>query len=483
MIGHTESALTYFKKINKGRFQRDLIASHRAFPKWAKVSFRPGGNRDVLRGMMEKIWHVRNLVVDEAFKLDDREREKDNTRGMKKAETDMRWFLTEERIWNATVTIGCAMRMWIAQAALRRRRHAVTVIQATMRIFLVRLRINRIRALLHLAGMVRAQQANAKLSAWNARIKLLKANAVGRTVRKISRLMGARRVRMVLEVQRRAGHMRKIIDRVPIMKVAWLKIYKRRMLRFLQNEKERRAACLIQRLFRARLLKQLLLVLRGNGGYPNRALGIWYRGRLTGMSKMLLEKRLTPSAQTIENHARRLKACKIVSKLRREKAMDDFRRRRKEEAAARRRKANEERLRRKKAEADANLRAKKRQIAKELLAQLTNPTWETLQTLLEQGDIALGAEHQLVVRGRRLQKALEKESAHKRYLKKNERGRVMRRARKRQFESVEKDLDTAFVEGRLDPIPLPPQVAAEPNWHAMLRSGAGGASGSIERDE
>ena len=92
-------------------------------------------------------------------------------------------------------------------------------------------------------------------------------------------------------------------------------------------------------------------------------------------------------------------------------------------------------------------------------------------------------ERQLVVRGQRLQKALEKESAHKRCMKKNERRRVMRRARKRQFESVEKDLDTAFVEGRLDPIPLPPQVAAEPNWHAMLRSGAGGASGSIERDE
>ena len=110
---------------------------------------------------------------------------------------------------------------------------------------------------------------------------------------------------------------------------------------------------------------------------------------------------------------------------------------------------------------------------------LTNPTWETLHALLEQADIALGADHQLVVRGRRLQKALEKESAHKRYMKTNERGRVMRRARKRHFESVEKDLDTAFVEGRLD-IPLPPQVC-EPNWHEML-AGSSKRSGS-ERDE
>ena len=78
--------------------------------------------------------------------------------------------------------------------------------------------------------------------------------------------------------------MRKIMDRVPVVKVAWLKIYNRRMRRFLQDEKERRAACLIQRLFRARLLKQLFLVLRGRGGYPNRALGILRVNRSIGAS-------------------------------------------------------------------------------------------------------------------------------------------------------------------------------------------------------
>lgn len=59
-------------------------------------------------------------------------------------------------------------------------------------------------------------------------------------------------------------------------------------------------------------------------------------------------------------------------------------------------------------------------------------------------------------------------------MKKNERGRVMQRPRKRQFESVEKDLHTAF-----DPIPLPPQVAAEPNWHAMLGGRCGRSDLSV----
>ena len=467
MIGHTEAALRYFKKINKGRFQRDLIGYHRKFPKWAKVSFRPGSNRDIMRRMLENVWHIRELVIDEAFKLDDREREKENMRGMKKAETDMRWFLTEERIWNACVTIGCYMRMWLAQAELRRRRRAVTTIQSAMRVFLVRQRINRIRSLLHLTGMIRAQQLNARLSGWNAQLKFLKTTAVAASVRRISTLMAMRKMRIMIEVRRRAVRMRRIIDVVPVVKLAWLRITQRRILQVINDEKERRSACLIQRMFRSRLMKQLFLVLRGSGVYPNRALSIWYRDRLTGMSKMLLEKRLTPYAQKIENNARRFKAQKLAKKLRRQKALDEFRRRKKEEAAARRRKANEDRRKRKKAEVEAALRAKRRQIAKDLLGQLSNPVWEKLQNLLEQATVALGEDHNLVVRGRRLSLALEKESAHKRYLKVNERGRVMRRARRRGFESVEKELDIAFVEGRLDPIPLPPQ-SPEPNWQEML---------------
>ena len=88
-----------------------------------------------------------------------------------------------------------------------------------------------------------------------------------------------------------------------------------------------------------------------------------------------------------------------------------------------------------------------------------DPSWDVLAPLLEKGAVALGKDHELMIRGRRVAKALEKEWIH--FHSGSEKYRIMNRARTREFESVERDLDAAFVAGELhitqppaDDIPL-----------------------------
>ena len=115
---------------------------------------RPGSDEYQYTQMIENsCFHIAKQMKEDAFKLDDRERQKENTRGLKKSENETRLFLTEEKIWNACVTIGCSMRMWIAQALLRRRRRAVLKAQSMLRVYIAKLKVNRIRALLHLRGI------------------------------------------------------------------------------------------------------------------------------------------------------------------------------------------------------------------------------------------------------------------------------------------------------------------------------------------
>ena len=153
-IGNPEKATTYFKRMNKGKFRTKVIGTHRTYPKWSKVSMRPGSDEYQYTQMIENsCFHIAKQMKEDAFKLDDRERQKENTRGLKKSENETRLFLTEEKIWNACVTIGCSMRMWIAQALLRRRRRAVLKAQSMLRVYIAKLKVNRIRALLHLRGI------------------------------------------------------------------------------------------------------------------------------------------------------------------------------------------------------------------------------------------------------------------------------------------------------------------------------------------
>ena len=92
---------------------------------------------------------------------------------------------------------------------------------------------------------------------------------------------------------------------------------------------------------------------------------------------------------------------------------------------------------------------------KELVVQLTNPNWETLRNLLTEGSVALGDTHELMLRGTRLIKALEKESAHQRYRKNYQKNLVKKRASARKFVSVEKSLDKEFIAGRLNIVAAP----------------------------
>ena len=133
---------------------------------------------------------------------------------------------------------------------------------------------------------------------------------------------------------------------------------------------------------------------------------------------MILERRLTPSCLKIQNQYRRRKATKYVARVRKAKALALARKRAKKIAADRRRKANQTKRDAMEAKHQAKLRARKREISKLLVKQLSNPTWETLNALLTEGNTALGEAHDLMVRGTRLLKALEKESAFQHYRKK-----------------------------------------------------------------
>jgi hypothetical protein len=191
-----------------------------------------------------------------------------------------------------------------------------------------------------------------------------------------------------------------------------------------------------------------------------------YRNKLTGMSKMILERRLTPSCLKIQNQYRRRKATTYVARVRKAKALALARKRAKKIAADRRRKANQAKRDAMEAKHQAKLRARKREISKLLVKQLSNPTWETLNALLTEGNTALGEEHDLMVRGTRLLKALEKESAFQHYRKKKDRKVTQHRASARQFNSVDKELNAKWRQGALGIAPAP--QSPPPNLTRLL---------------
>jgi hypothetical protein len=191
-----------------------------------------------------------------------------------------------------------------------------------------------------------------------------------------------------------------------------------------------------------------------------------YRKKLTGMSKMILERRLTPSCLKIQNQYRRRKATTYVARVRKAKALALARKRAKKIAADRRRKANQAKRDAMEAKHQAKLRARKREISKLLVKQLSNPTWETLNALLTEGNTALGEEHDLMVRGTRLLKALEKESAFQHYRKKKDRKVTQHRASARQFNSVDKELNAKWRQGALGIAPAP--QSPPPNLTRLL---------------
>ena len=69
----------------------------------------------------------------------------------------------------------------------------------------------------------------------------------------------------------------------------------------------------------------------------------------------------------------------------------------------------------------------------------------------------LGEDHNLIVRGKKVAKVLEKEWLH--FNRSKERRRVMGRARDRKYESVEEELDREFVKGNIHIIPSSPPTS------------------------
>ena len=89
-----------------------------------------------------------------------------------------------------------------------------------------------------------------------------------------------------------------------------------------------------------------------------------------------------------------------------------------------------------------------------------------MNALLTEGNTALGEAHDLMVRGTRLLKALEKESAFQHYRKKKDRKVTQHRASARQFNSVDKELNAKWIQGTLDIAPAP--QSPPPNLTRLL---------------
>jgi hypothetical protein len=275
----------YFKRMDRGKFQKKIIGTHRTYPKYSKINLKPKSisTDKIYKEMLEACHHIKTLVKEEAFKLDDQAREKDNRRKMKQIEEEMKLYLTELKIWNACVKMGCCFRMWIAQAEFRRRKQAVLTIQSMLRCYIAMLRFSKLRGLLRLRAAAHNAMYLNRLQSWNASIRLMKTTAVAMYAKRLTMLMVTRRLVITNTVAQSAHCIRHTINdevlrraRMKLSTLATLVHSHGRILHCIETEKRRRSAICLQRMFRSRLMKQLLMVLSGSKGcYPNMALSLW----------------------------------------------------------------------------------------------------------------------------------------------------------------------------------------------------------------
>ena len=185
---------------------------------------------------------------------------------------------------------------------------------------------------------------------------------------------------------------------------------------------------------------------------------LYYKGGLSTITKTLVERRLRNIAVKIQAAVRRRNAYRKAALLRREKgggkrpsasALENWQ----GESVPLSCVSGVE-----KKSMRAKLRKERKAIMRGLVGCFQDPSWDVLEPLLLKGSVALGEDHDLMKRGRRVAAVLEKEWIH--FHGGAEQSRIKLRARNRKFESVEEDLDEAFVSGNLPIAPSSAKVVA-----------------------
>eukprot|EP00949_MAST-11_sp_MAST-11-sp1_P001718 g1718.t1 len=205
-------------------------------------------------------------------------------------------------------------------------------------------------------------------------------------------------------------------------------------------------------------VKKTLKRAQTHGPASTAIMRLYYKGGLSTITKTLVERRLRNIAVKIQAAVRRRNAYRKAALLRREKRRREKAERERAEKLARRKRALELRERRRKEEYEAKLRKERKAIMRGLVGCFQDPSWDVLEPLLLKGSVALGEDHDLMKRGRRVAAVLEKEWIH--FHGGAEQSRIKLRARNRKFESVEEDLDEAFVSGNLPIAPSSAKVVA-----------------------
>lgn len=483
-VGSRDRAKIYVRRIRRGHFLRDWVGSRRRYPKWARVCMRKeveARSRRLARSRYLDAW-----IDDQALTADRRAREEDENRMMRKAEDEMRFYLTELKICRAITLIQRVCRGFMVRGLLIPNiRRGVIKIQACLRGSFARTRVARIRALRKILTMrVHCRLVHAyrrRVALW----RLAKLVASWEGARCAQRLIAQRRLfytanafvhclrlqrRLKEEIRRRAmwklrstiavssaarcvqrsivrGTAIRGAKKVVTVSVACICVLK--MKKRIEWYKEDAAARMLQRAVRRKMMQDLFKCLSNFHARPSRILDLYFRGKLSAELVIIVEARLHTHALKIQAHARRVKANKRASLLRIERERAIRRERQRQERLARRRRAIEQQRAAAEQRRKAKIRSRRREISKALLNQLRNPTYETLTNILTDARIALGSESEMVLKGEKLLRALEKESAHQHFWRSRERRRVHVRAQDRRFGGIDRELDEAFRRGDL----------------------------------
>eukprot|EP00942_MAST-04A_sp_MAST-4A-sp1_P009401 g9401.t1 len=384
---------------------------------------------------------MKNYIIKRAKAADLNAMERWELMQMRKAEEATKWFLTEEKIWFAGRTICAYSRGHIARNYKRKAYKAIRDIQRVFRGHLGRERVARVRA------YRRINAASKLIKSWNMlRIKIArwKLMTVG-----IHFIVGERWVR------------RSALFR--IKNIIVIHMFQTRMRKRIDDEKLNRAATKIQRLFRNRMMKELMKMIYYKE--PSELIfRLFYRGALSGPCLEILSRLLGPFATIIQCRFRQKKARRRVAKRREEYRLWCKKQEERRVREARRKAALEYRERQRRAELLRKERKTKADVLKGLAKCFDDPDWGKINDLVIVGKPLLGKNNQLILKAEKVLRVLEKEWSH--FHRTKERSRVKKRADNRKYESIERELDREFVKGNLS-IVLPP-LPASPKVTTMI---------------
>jgi tetratricopeptide (TPR) repeat protein len=450
LMGDTATAEKHLRSIFKGEFIKDACDSKRTITSQADRDSERGGkygkpltgeHLEILN-IVEKSEFMRRYIQKRVTLADLNARQIMEQELMAQAEVETKWFLTELKIWTNGIKICAYARGHLARNYRRKAYKAILDIERVFRGHMGRKRASRLMALRRINAVRFLARQYDRMRVLSARWKLM--------------AVGARRVATGRWAEKAA------LWRFKKFTFSHT-VFLQRMVKAIETEKLNRAAILIQRLFRNRMMKELIKMIASREP-SEMIMRLFYRDALTGPCREVLGRLLDPYATEIQCRYRQKKAVRRVARRRaehkrwlvkqeearkraaRRKATLDFQRRQREEA-----KRREDRKKRMK-----EIQTRK-DVMKGLVQCFADPKWDEINRLLVIGTPLLGEDHNLIVRGKKVAKVLEKEWLH--FNRSKERRRVMGRARDRKYESVEEELDREFVKGNIHIIPSSPPTS------------------------